>query len=723
MAALTFTTSSLIVDHVVRPLHLWGTEELRTVKVSSKSLWTDKKWILDGTTHGRDPSTTTINWELHLADGSLLTDPIHATALDYWRRLIWSLFTENASERNLSIGSAQGLNECIRNFVPWMIENGYQLPCQLDMRAINTYVDEVLNAKLEALKEETDEAEDTNISLTTGHRIVQLPIQMWRQRGVMAKAGFAPMPEEPFGGLTINAVASALGARANGWIKPLPDEVSVPILNKAAWFLGKPGEDVIALVEGSHHAYANPVVRRALKGEEPIRATREKAQRIFQSKFQFSTLEGEDGPWYQFSTDADEKAAQITHLVVSLRDACVITLMSQAGVRISETCGARGGIDPLTGWPTGVRIEMSITGLNEIFLWRTDLSKTCPTPERQDWVIGMRPKGSDEVPPAIVAMRLLQRLYAANRPTEDSTLLPALQGGGVPKVMTSKEISNNSLRVGMKNFVANWVDLSHLPDESRYKKEENDLVIWKETKGRCISTHMLRKTWAQFAIDVDPRLLPVISMQFKHLSLAMTELGYISKNPQQVDLVNSVKSYMAAQLLYELSRGQSRVAGKKGEELERDIAELRERIKDSPAAKAWRTCVRYCEENDLRIFFAPHGACTGSHTPLDMECHKLASTVSWRNKAPNFVTRSAQVCSGCSCYLISRQNIPFWSERYVESAVTVIQGERIGIAGQFTVVKKRRDQALSILKHIGAEITELDALVKSRTMESEYVST
>lgn len=715
-------TSKLIGKHTARPFHLWTEVELRDAQVSSKSAWYDDKWVFDGTTRGRGEATTTIYWNLSLADGSLLTYPQHAVALDYWRRLVWSLFTHTPKGRPLAPGSLQSITESFRVTAAWMANNGIDRPWEADAHLLDNYLDEVLCEKLESFRGEDDD-DDGSYGYSTYERLVFLPIRMWAQRTVMEEAGFAPMQEAPYGGLTAHAMAKALGAKATGWIKPMPDEVAIPVLNKAAWFLGIPGEDILRLVEGAREAYTKPKLDISrLKGSEPCEGTRASHQNDYTAQFVFSTLEGSDRPWFILSGDRKERKRQSTFLIGSLRDACVLVLMTQSGVRISEICGLSGGTNPVTGWPTNVRVEPSLTGVNEIFLLRTDLSKTVPVPELHDWVVGMRPKGSNEIPAAVIALRILDRLYGANRVTKISPLIVSLQGGGISKASRSKEISNNTLRSNMKSFVEHWVDLSNLPDQSRFTKEADDLMIWRETKGRCISTHMCRKSWAQFAIDCDPRLLPVISMQFQHLSLAMTEVGYISKNPQQVDLINSVKAYMSAQLMYELARGESRLGGKKGEELELEISALRERIKDAPATKAWVACVRHCEENDIRIFFSPHGGCAGSKTPLAMECHKLAGTQSWRNKEPNFVTRGAQICSGCSCFLISRKNIAFWSDRYVDSAISVIIGEKSGYAGQFTLIKKRRDQAYKILKRLEFDPAPLKARIERGIEEVSHAA-
>lgn len=722
MSKVALNSDEIVVQTAVRPYHRWTDEELKDVWISSVSRWHDHSWYFDNMTEGSLISASSMYWSFRLSDGSLMTDPKNQQALGYWKRLAWSLYAENAKGTPLKPGTFGSISTGIRRFVPWMMENDYTGPHELDSQAMTRLVCDVPKLALDGEDGETDE-EDEGLTWTVIYTILRIPEVIWRQRRAMQKAGFAPMPECPYHPSSASAISYGCATKADGWIKPLPNEVAIPILNKAAWFVGEPAEDVIRLMDACQLAWQD--ASRKLKSSDRgvSNYIRNKVQNLIAKKFIFSTLDGEQEPWFKYASG--DVIREVRYLEDTIRDACVITIQSQTGVRISEICGMTAGTNPVTGWPLSVRVEPSLTGLNEIFLLRTNLSKTEKTPRFLDWVIGMRPRGSNEIPLAIQAMRVLERIYAPTRSRAKNTYLLARlgPGKGLRKNNTSTStIESRSLILGMKTFVERWVDLSGLPDDSRDKTEDNDLFIWKETKGRCISSHMLRKSWAQFAINVDPRLLPIVSMQFKHLSLAMTETGYISNNRHQVEALDSIRSYQTAQLMYELARGTSRVAGKRGEEIEANISELRERIKRHSTAQAWQQAVRYCEINDLKIFFSPHGGCV-PRTPLTMQCHKVAGTESWRNKEPNYATRTPQLCAGCDCFMVNRRNEPFWSDRYVECAVSYHQGEQMGMAGQFTVIRSRRNQAKKILIRIGANMQPLDQRIATRTMEQKHATT
>ena len=278
---------------------------------------------------------------------------------------------------------------------------------------------------------------------------------------------------------------------------------------------------------------------------------------------------------------------------------------------------------------------------------------------------------------------------------------------GLPRSAESVgQIYADHLRESIKDWVAAWVDLSGLPNESAHRVAENDLIAWRESKGRIIQTHQFRKMWASFALAVDFRLLPVIQMHFHHLSLAMTEGGYIGNNVLQIDPLNSVRRQQTAMTLYEIALGTGTLAGRMGEQIEANIGELRSRLDGKSPAEAWYETVRFCDENDLRLWFAPHGGCL----PLDatsMRCHELAGTASWLNKEPNYSTREPSVCTGCACFVLGVRHKSFWEQRYLQNWASYKKAEREGIQGEFRVIKERYLQAGKLLKKIGVDPIKL----------------
>jgi hypothetical protein len=223
--------------------------------------------------------------------------------------------------------------------------------------------------------------------------------------------------------------------------------------------------------------------------------------------------------------------------------------------------------------------------------------------------------------------------------------------------------------------------------------------------------------WAGFALHVDPRLLPVIQMHFHHLSQAMTEGGYIGNNRLQVAPLSTVRAQQTNLLMFEMATGKSLAAGRMGEQVSEHIVELRARIANLPRTAAWRETVRFVNDYDLRLWFSPHGKCLPL-IPMAMRCHELAGTASWLNREPNYATRQPSVCAGCSCFILDSRHRSFWEMRYIDNWIAYRNSERLGMEGQFRVVRDRASQAAVLLTRIGVDIGPLQAEVEERLKET-----
>jgi hypothetical protein len=224
---------------------------------------------------------------------------------------------------------------------------------------------------------------------------------------------------------------------------------------------------------------------------------------------------------------------------------------------------------------------------------------------------------------------------------------------------------------------------------------------------------MFRKAWAQFALAVDSRLLPVIQMHFHHLSLSMTEGGYIGNNPIQVESIRAVSRQQRTLLIYEAVIGRSLLAGQMGEQIEQNLDELRERVEGMSTSNAWKEVAQYCDDLDLQIWWAPHGKCLPL-SPTAMRCHESAGTVSWLNREPNYATREPSLCAGCRCFILDLRHRGYWEDRYVQNSISFELAIKRGVEHQFRVVKQRANQAGKLLRKIGVDTTPLDDIIIAR---------
>ena len=400
----------------------------------------------------------------------------------------------------------------------------------------------------------------------------------------------------------------------------------------------------------------------------------------------------------------------LRYLVEAVREAAWTVVQATTGMRISEICALEAGTDAATGMPGCVEVRPSATGLHELFLVRSRLSKTEASPRPVTWLLGMRPRGSAEVPLPIRAIAVLDRLLAPYREMTGSRslLLGFAAPLGLPRrpSAVSEPLSAN-LRQSLKVFVSRWVDLSGLPDTSARSPVPVDLVRWRETRGRCISTHRWRSTLAHFVFSTDSRLLPALAMQFHHVSLAMTEEGYLGLNREMAETLDGVRMQETARYLHELATGRP-LAGRMGEHLAEQAGALRAAVEGLPPTAAWMRMVRLVEESGLRLWFAPHTNCL----PLvarDMRCHQVAGTWPGLAREPNRLAQEPSVCAGCTCAVMDERHLPFWKVRFSRNLIAWRAAERVGQATEFAVVRARTAQSRAILARFGVDVLALEA--------------
>ena len=98
-------------------------KEIGDFVVSSQSQWGDRFWQLDNETAGARAEVSRLHWDVALPDGSCLTDPQWAAQLDAFKRVTWSLFTDENKYygRPLKPASASLLSTGIGYLARWMI--------------------------------------------------------------------------------------------------------------------------------------------------------------------------------------------------------------------------------------------------------------------------------------------------------------------------------------------------------------------------------------------------------------------------------------------------------------------------------------------------------------------------------------------------------------------------------------------------------------------------
>lgn len=709
-----------------RPLWEMTQSEFDEFQVTSLSKGKDNVWRWKNTTPGQSETLARLNWSQKLIDGSLLTDKRHTRRLAWAKKLVALIWHAPADGIVPAAGSMGGYQQGLKWLISWMAMRGMHTPDELN-------VEEYLEDLPRYIAERAEEEEITSAQI---QRALKILPNLWSERRLLAKWGVTSLDQDPFRERSLFQIAKSLSTKAIGWIPPMPDEVAIPIFNKVAWWLGQPAEDVIdllAYVEDPRAGIEIEVAvgryrsmrRKALVGGKARRCRKNQ----FIADFVFSTLPGESEPWHEAFKEnyegdkADGPHPRIRHLFEAVRDACAMCIQGMSGMRISELLGIEAGFDLVSGLPKGVRMELSASGLYDLFLIRTVLSKTeTGLPREMDWVLGMRPKGSIDEPLPVRALRLLNKLHEPWRghATTTQLILSSAIGMHLPvKTAALAEMKVDKMRPAMKRFISRWVDLSGLPDESRHKMKDNDLIEWRESQGEILMSHMLRKSWAQFMFAVDPSLMPAIQLQFHHLSMAMTDSGYIGSNMSLLNDMESVATQARNLMILESVLGHNPLAGRMGEELEQATKKLAAQVKGLPTSDAYREVVKFCENVQLPIFFSPHGACMPMKTH-EMRCHDEAGTSLLLRKLPNARTRQPSLCAGCSCFVLDARHASFWAERYLDNWLAYKRAERSGDVSGYKVIKERGEQAGKLLKGIGIKVVQLDRQIE-KTLEAEYV--
>lgn len=674
------------------PPYLRSEESLRDVRVSSQSSWHDDVWVLDHGIPGQCKTRRSINWKVDIGDGTRLVDPQHAGVLNWLKRSILSLYLNPARGAPPSAGSATTIAQGMRVVVPWLVQTRRRKLSDITCAACQEFLDDLVDSHNSECGNE----------LTASQ--VRVPVafiqKLWAQGPII---NIARAKEPPFNGRSAEQVVKQLSVHENGSIPPLPDEVAIPILNEAATFIEIFSNDIARLYESIRatrsrsgntaegHYYVQRKVAKAL-----LLQTVKNARILNNEEFK-----------------KRKKLFKILFLVHSLRTACIIVVMSTAGIRISEVCGIPPGTDNKTKLPKCVTMRRSDDGLFDVFLLNSKLSKTERTPRSTQWVIGMRPVNSTELPLAVRALGLLNRISEIGGilGAEATSILAGRVG--IIKSPDSKPHANLlslAIQTAIKKFVMDWVDLSNLPNESRYPLKPNDLIEWRESKGRILKTHQFRKTFAQFATAIDARLIDAVKDQFKHMSLAMTN-RYVNK--EQYVALTSWLADCTTRTMCNMLLDDTPLAGILGEKLEQTAPDsFKKELKALPRSEAWKKIVHFNAENGLSLIHAPHGSCGGALFPTKMRCHEVAGTTDWMAREPNYQTREAALCAGCPCFVLDAQHKPFWRERYIANRTTELAYTKLKI--DCRAIRARADQARNFLKRLGEEIGALDETVAAR---------
>lgn len=595
--------------------------DLAVTRLEDGGQWSDTRWQFPVTTAGTPKSTFSMNWAIPLEDGGHFTDAAHAKALDAWKRVLWTMIVTppDGTPRKGSFCAKFGTG--LRFLVPWMIATGRKDLSDLDSSAQREFTDALLAKVIEDAEEDYDDPRSetgiTDVTVSSYLTVFSLPYIARRELEV---AGHPFPTDDPLSGRDALEIAKEICRKAVRQTPEIPDRVYVSVVNAAMTVLDAPWlEPLIDFCDGFPSA-------RELEQEARCAAF----------------VEGH----LPRGRDSTTPPTRIRAAIVDVRAVCQIIIQASTAIRVSELCGIETkGYNAATGLPRCVKLERTFDDEYELFSLDAQLFKHTTSSEPATWVLGMRPTGSSYLPPPVRAIDILYRLDAGWRHFAqiDALFINFTTNHNLPR---KREYigrpSSGYIRTQQQRWMA---DTGCVPD------------------GQRITTHMWRKTFARYLVRVSADLLPAISHHLKHMSIAMTEIGYCKPDPAVRDLIEDARVEEAGSIIFGQITGQKRVEGPIAAEIRSLGAEFSRRLGNRSTESVARDIEAEVRERRIELYGSEVGWCV--FRSESARCHLLADdpTPAFMRLAPAFGRKRADVCQKCANFGIGNEHIGFWRDR------------------------------------------------------------
>lgn len=659
------------VADLLRPLQPFqiAAEVPRDLQVSRVSRWGDPVWRFDPVTAGA--RNVALRWDFVVKERFRLTDPGHEGLLELARRFIWSMRTASQRGRNPKVTSLHDLFWALRSLIRWMVKTGRETFSKLTPEASWRYLAETAE-RLEKRRVLTD-----NMMRAYADTLCRIH----EQSVLFKEVPDAVIAVHPFGGKSAHEVAIEYAPRSRrGFIPAVPDPIYLGSMSKAFEWVEVRADDVLALQ--AIHLEKRTTVDRYRSNSYTWHLNKAL------SRFRFDGGGTLLTPW-RGTLSENEALIELRSLFNDVRDAGIVALQGTLGLRISEVCGIVAGEMPDGAlWPTCVTVSPSISGLNELFHLHGRVYKQKEEYEEVTWLAGSRPMGSDYIPPTVKAVTVLWKLFRPWRELggREELLVSLKHGYGFPWERESiARALSRSLGVAQRSWVEQYVDIP------------------REYLGWQLSTHQWRKSFAIYMVRSDARLLPAVRDHFKHMSVAMTERGYLGRDPELLGLLDDEATYAAAQFLFDAANGRP-AAGKMMETVEKNRASILDLIgtEGTEEEKVFRL-TGMLKDDDIRVWPSEWGNCF--FLAERARCHYRAKgEFDLSARHPHYGQRRPGVCCDCANLLIFSDNVDFWDARF-KSGLAILEANRAeGEHAAAAVAEDRVRTSAAILKRLGIAV-------------------
>jgi integrase len=452
------------------------------LRISTRSVWSDHIWHLDGHRPGANRSDFSLDWGFALADDSRFSDPQWTGWREAAKLFLWSLKLDPPpGRRNVHESTIVSVFKALRMLIRWMAEQGYRSFADLDRDACDRF--------MAAMAQRPGSGSGKSLKTTTLRTYADLLTRLYLQGAKFSEVAIA----DPFPGIVPQFVR-----RDRGWLPHTPDAVAVPLVSAALRLIGQPADDIIALQTMAQTAYDDALAEGISQTKAGFIVTDAIAP------FTFATLPGEETPWHEAPVTSTK---QVRYLADRIYDACFVVIAYLVGARVSEILGLQTGC---------IKQHPSGDGGENFAYLSGQIYKTARghDGEAHRWVAPA---------PVERAVHVMERLTARLRvQSRRSDLFLVMASTGLvgpaarinlPVVMTIISRLNN-----------HFAPFIGLPDH--------------EGEPWHLNTHQGRKTFARFVGKRDRTGLHALQTHFGHVTRAMTDRGYIGTDFALDDLID-----------------------------------------------------------------------------------------------------------------------------------------------------------------------------------------
>lgn len=611
------------VEPIWRAVDEFGIIAPKTVSRASK--WGDVQWTFDHPNRDTIPSNRRIVWNVKLADGSCLTDRKHAPLLEAAQLFTWSMRVSPPHGRLPQKASTlMKTGDYAIMLIKWMVANGFSRFSELTREDVSRYISWVRRRK-----GRTGGAID---SYTVGC-IARVVEDIYLQRRLLIDA----IDEPPFE--KGEAPSDLMRRRTITPTDQIPDAFARQLFIAAESWVQK-GEQ-IARFYNCYQAELKTIRRagtfrhvsaRSRKTMEPLLAWRN-----VENRRPSSDDLPEDCPPLKSQGD-------LTRAYDYLVCACAIVTAMLTGMRVSELLSIR-------------------LGCISHVVHRRSRRRYAYVVSRQHKI-----KGSDQgiimkwIAPKVVVRALALLTTASRTLRRDSGYAELfLTRHGLRGRVTG--IEKRRLESRLNRFAKG----NHVGERAN--------CAWK------VKMHQCRRTFARFVARRDHTGLVALSFHLKHITLAMTDEGYVGTDFSLGELIDEEIEATLFSALQSVWNGEP-LAGPMGERISRRIEFL-----GRAGGQQGKDFQRFIlQETQLILIPDIFGDCV--FAPEDALCEGHEER------------RGLQTCMDCSNLLIRQEHRVFWEE-YVQRCKGLIKLSTSRL--QVAPIRARLKKAETFLRQLDEE--------------------